>query len=133
MSRSDLSQATPTPPATPEARPIAASRASQPRGGHNEPELVAIAARTLEERLAVHYVLVGRIEGARLAFAGHTVTLDIAEVSAGAADALSAELDGAHLDDAPARPEDAETVARHPHHRAPRHAPQPAAGQADQR
>src|SRR3546814_13122066 len=67
-------------------------------GGHNEPELVAIAARTLEERLAVHYVLVGRIEGARLAFAGHTVTLDIAEVSAGAAAALSAELDGAHLD-----------------------------------
>src|SRR3546814_6382546 len=99
-------------------------------GGHNEPELVAIAARTLEERLAVHYVLVGRIEGARLAFAGHTVTLDIAEVSAGAADALSAELDGAHLDDDPARPEGAEPVARSQHPRDARAASDPAAVEA---
>src|SRR3546814_15316598 len=68
--------------------------------------------------------------GARLAFAGHTVTLDIAEVSAGAADALSAELDGAHLDDDPARPEGAEPVARSQHPRDARAASDPAAGEA---
>src|SRR3546814_3385643 len=68
--------------------------------------------------------------GARLAFAGHTVTLDIAEVSAGAADALSAELDGAHLDDDPARPEGAEPVARSQHPRDARAASDPAAVEA---
>src|SRR3546814_17295549 len=98
--------------------------------GHNRPELWAVAARPLGRRLAVHYFLVGRIEGARLACAVHYVTLYIAEVSAGAADALSAELDGAHLDDDPARPEGAEPVARSQHPRDARAASDPAAGEA---
>ena len=53
---------------------------------------MAVSCRALDERLAVDAVLLGRIEIARVAIAGHAVALDIAQMRTRALDAVAGEL-----------------------------------------
>src|SRR3546814_18183632 len=67
------------------------------------------------ERLAVGAVLLGRIELARVAVAGHAVALDIAQVCTRALDAVSGKLDDAGFDDDTAAAERRIAIARGEH------------------
>jgi hypothetical protein len=69
---------------------------------HDEAELVAVAIRALEERLAVGTVMLGVVELARHALAGHAVTLNVADMETRRVEPLAGHLDDARLDhDAP--------------------------------
>ena len=67
-------------------------------GGDDEPELVTIAAATLDERCAIGHVSVSGVKAAWSAIRGGAVALKITQVRAACGDALRAELDQPRFD-----------------------------------
>ena len=68
-------------------------------GRDDEAELMAVGGLSIEPVLAVHGIRVAAVEFARPSVAGHAVALDVAQVRAGAGEALAGELREPRFDD----------------------------------
>lgn len=77
----------------------------------DEPELVAVALRLVEPRLAIDFVGVGAIELAASTVAGRAVALDVAHMGARCRRSLAGELHDPRFDDDPARAKRRITIA----------------------
>ena len=60
---------------------------------------MAVALSGVDEGFAVGAILLGRVELAWVAVAGHAIALDVAQMRTRALDAVASELDDARFDD----------------------------------